>query len=498
MKAIVFVWALASFALASAVGRAADGPAPDLFSVPPAGVPAAAPAPAGATVARQRAVAVNFTALESAAPGAALRLNLFDNTAFTGRVERARLDQTGMTSLSGRLADDPLGEFALVRNGDALVGVVRSPTNAALYQISGSPGGGTVVRQVVESAFGACGNGPGPGPAAPAPVSPGPPPGPGGSGQDASCGDDGPLAVVVFYTDVARQAAGGVAAMEAEVQLAVDTTNQVYINSAIGLGMRLAHMEEIAYNENGTFDDHLTRLTSTTDGIMDGVHAIRNRYGADDVVLIVQDDDAGATCGKAWQMTTLSDAFNEQAFAVVNRGCATTNFSFAHEVGHNLGCDHDRANKASSQIATYAFGWQFEGNTRGKPNGKQWRTVMAYNGSPSSNRTGRFSNPNVSFDGTPTGVAPGQTNEADNALVISNSILTATNWRRDTMWVDFGYTGQQMGCANLPFSTLGLATLAVPWTGTVILRPGSSPAEHFTVSKPMTITTSGGVAIIGG
>jgi hypothetical protein len=321
-------------------------------------------------------------------------------------------------------------------------------------------------------------------------------PSPDGSGADASCGDDGPLAVLVLYTNVARQAAGGTAAMEAEVQLAVDTSNQVYANSGIGMRMRLVHTEEIAYNENGTFQNHLDRLESTTDGIMDSVHALRNRYGADTVVLMVQDSDADQKqplCGLASQMTTLSDGFKTNAFAVVNRGCASGNFSFPHEVGHNLGADHDRANKGPAQLYAYAFGWQFNGN----PSGIRYRTVMAYNGTPSSTRVGYFSNPNVMFDGTPTGVAPGQPNEADNALVLNNSALTAANWRRDTMWVQFGYGGPQTGCPAQPFGTLGGATAAVPWTGTVIIRPGAS-GERVTISKPMTLTTSGGLATIGG
>jgi hypothetical protein len=400
-----------------------------------------------------------------------------------------------MVSTSGRLADDPLGDFSLVRNGSAVVGVVRSPGTGALYEISGSPGGGTVVRQVVASAFGVCGNGPEQAVTAPASA---PPPGPEGAGQDAACGPDGPLAVLVLYTNVARQAAGGTAAMQAEVQLAVNTSNQVYANSGIGMRMRLAHMEEIAYDENGTFQNHLDRLTNTSDGIMDSVHALRTQYGADDVVLMVQDDDPvkgkPTICGLGWQMTDPSEAFDTKAFAVVNRGCASGNFSFAHEVAHNLGCDHDRANKGPEQLYPYAFGHQFNGN----PSGIRYRTVMAYDGTPSSTRVGYFSNPAVSYAGTPTGITPGQPNEADNALVINNTTLTGTNWRRDTMWVQFsGYTGLETGCPSQPFDTLGLATLAVPWTGTVIVRPGAS-GEVITISKPMTITTSGGVATIGG
>lgn len=487
MKRFYILIAVGLMCLAVPPARAAD--APGLFAPSPGGAPMAAPVPG---TARSRAVSVNFAALRSAAlsPSKALQLNLFDNTSFMGIVERAVSDQSGMCSYSGRLADDPLGEFALVQNGAALVGVVRSPSNAALYEIGGSPGGVTVVRQVIASEFGKCGNGP-----EQAVTTPAAPPnaGPDGSGQDTACGDDGPLAVLVLYTDVARQAAGGTAAMQAEVQLAVDTSNIVYANSGINMRMRLAHTEEIAYDENGTFDDHLDRLTSTTDGIMDDAHFLRDQYGADTVVLMVQETDGGVKCGLGWQMTTLSDGFKTRAFAIVNRGCASGNFSFAHEVGHNLGCDHDRANMGPAQLYTYAFGHQFTG----VPSGKPWRTVMAYNGSPSSTRVGYFSNPFVNYDGAPTGIAPGHTNESDNAFVISNTALTATNWRRSTMWVQFhGYTGLETGCTYEPFDTLGIAELEAPLNGTIIIRAGSTD-ETVTLSKPLTITSYAGVAVIG-
>jgi hypothetical protein len=44
-------------------------------------------------------------------------------------------------------------------------------------------------------------------------------------------------------------------------------------------------------------------------------------------------------------------------------------------------------------------------------------------------RIQRFSNPNVSFDGMPTGVEVGQPDQAYNALVINNTGPTAANWR---------------------------------------------------------------------
>lgn len=447
---------------------------------------------------RRRAVNVDFSLLQSLAlrQEKTVRLNLFDDTSFTAIVDQVDLTRPDSISFRGRIAEDDLGEFSLVQSKGVVVGIVRSPRRGALYSIAFSPEQVHFVRQLSEAKFGVCGNKRDAGVPTLASARRGEPrDGPAPPSGDATCGDDGALAVLVLYTNVAREAAGSVAAMEAEVQLAVDTSNTAYANSAIGMRMRLVRTQEISYDEAGTFTNHLDRLVSTSDGIIDTVHGLRDQYGADTVVLMVQDDDneqTQALCGLAWQMETLGDSFKAQSFAIVNRGCASGNFSFPHEVGHNLGCDHDRANAGATQIYPYAFGWQFNGN----PSGSRWRTLMAYNGSPSSSRVGYFSNPNVSFDGTPTGIQPGQTNESDNARVINNTALTATNWRRNQMWVQFGYGGTQNGCPGTPFNTFGGGVNAVPWTGTVIVRAGTTN-ERFSITKPMTLTSSGGIAIIG-
>jgi len=77
----------------------------------------------------------------------------------------------------------------------------------------------------------------------------------------------------------------------------------------------------------------------------------------------------------------------------------------AHEVGHNMAANHDRQNagNAAEALFPFSFGHIVEG---------QFRTVMAY-----GNNCGvcpwveNFSNPNVSRNGVPTGVA-GQTDNA--------------------------------------------------------------------------------------
>jgi hypothetical protein len=127
-------------------------------------------------------------------------------------------------------------------------------------------------------------------------------------------------------------------------------------------------------------------------------------------------------CGLAWQMTALSPGFESSAFSAVYWDCATGYYTFAHELAHNMGCQHDRENAAASGLYSYSYGWRFitTGNVTN-------RTIMAY---APGERAQRFSNPDVLYDGVPTGMPAGQPNAANNALTINNAAYTVANFRQ--------------------------------------------------------------------
>ena len=117
------------------------------------------------------------------------------------------------------------------------------------------------------------------------------------------------------------------------------------------------------YAHSGNFSTDLNRLTGTSEGYMDDVHALRDAYGADMVSLWVE---GGQYCGIGWV-----GPYASYAFTVVNRGCATGNLTFAHELGHNMGALHDPYVDPSTN--PYAYG-------HGHINlVARWRTVMSYN-----------------------------------------------------------------------------------------------------------------------
>ena len=79
-------------------------------------------------------------------PGGELRLNLFEDTVFTGIVERTAPTFSGGKSLSGRLVGVDGGTLTLVVNGDVVAGTVRTPE--ATYRIRPAENGLHTVSQI--------------------------------------------------------------------------------------------------------------------------------------------------------------------------------------------------------------------------------------------------------------------------------------------------------------------------------------------------------------
>ena len=180
--------------------------------------------------------------------------------------------------------------------------------------------------------------------------------------------------VLVVYTPAARAQVGGTAAINGVIDLALSETNQGYANSGVIQRISVVHRAEVAYTEqppnpNGSsgFNTDLNRLASTTDGILDNVHTLRNTYGADFVSLVRTGDTATVTplCGIAPMIfgeggpSNLTVAYGApRAFTVVAQNCMTGNYTFAHELGHTMGVRHNiEADPTQNQPYTYNHGY---------------------------------------------------------------------------------------------------------------------------------------------
>jgi hypothetical protein len=240
--------------------------------------------------------------------------------------------------------------------------------------------------------------------------------------------------------------------MNQEINATIARTNNAFNNSNINIKYkRVGGENEVAYGDTtlyGGGGDHsgnlpnylgtlcdLSFFNCSTIGVANnqtakfaGVRAARNSTNADLVVLFRK---FGAACGIAWEPDLkgiVKPGDQDLGFSVATSspsyGCLDTD-TVAHETGHNMGMNHDRIQNGKDYPSQpsppppsqYNFGHV-------NPN-KGFITIMSYFAScPGCIIIPFYSNPNVKFQGTPTGVdAPhaGNFGAADGALRLNNN-----------------------------------------------------------------------------
>jgi hypothetical protein len=213
--------------------------------------------------------------------------------------------------------------------------------------------------------------------------------------------------VMVLYTPAAARQVGSTALIASRITRAISDTNLALANSQVNASVRLVHQGQVNYSESGLVANDLLNLQQGLGGL-NGVVAMRQQFGADVVSLWVG-DEAGSEAGRAFQPDSLSGATASMGFNVVEARYSADDFVFAHEIGHNLGAGHDRGDQ-TPRVIPYACGKTFYlGNY----------FVGDIMNNAGADRIGYYSNPNVSFQGVPTGNADNSAQAADNARVMS-------------------------------------------------------------------------------
>ena len=171
------------------------------------------------------------------------------------------------------------------------------------------------------------------------------------------------------YSTLLKRAeyAGGAVEMDALAAHAIELSNESYENSEVAVRLNLVHTAQTADGETGNFSKDLIALQASEDGQYDEAHKLRDAHYADMVVLMVK---PGAYCGIGYSPSTVDGIRSgNYAFSLVAANCVNY-YSFQHEIGHNLGLQHDSANAPSNTAFDGAYGHRWDGN--------KYRSVMAY------------------------------------------------------------------------------------------------------------------------
>jgi hypothetical protein len=226
--------------------------------------------------------------------------------------------------------------------------------------------------------------------------------------------------VMVLYDS---EMAGLTGSIDAKIDNLIATSNTAYADSGINVELRLVHKEQVSYANslsNGTALDALTY----NEGVFSGLETERTDLGADLVAMLrAFDSSAHGGCGVAWVGGAGGSSISPRyGYSVVSYGTDPPNpqpgqgyyfcsdYSFAHELGHNMGSAHDRANSSVAGHYGYSYGFGIDGT---------FGTIMSY----LNPEVGLFSSPSLTCtaNGDPCGIDENATNSANNALSISNT-----------------------------------------------------------------------------
>ena len=339
-----------------------------------------------------------------------IKLNLAAGVEHMAERDRIELSAGGDFVWVGRIVGEPLSRVTLASRKGAVAGVIDRPMENGneVYQLDPLPSGNSLLRLVVDAVANQC-----------QVVVPPPRVRFGADFPPATAANPAVIDLMLVYTPATRaryqNGESGNSGILAKLSQAVADANSAYQNSQVFITLNVAQISEVAYTESGSLLTDLNRLAASGDNYMDEVHVWRDQVGADLVALICESTDYS---GIAYLMDFPDPGFAPFGFSAV-RSSSLSGLTLHHELGHNMGCDHDRAHSAGGGAYPYSYGY---GNCTN--DGTGFRTVMAYQcDNAVVPRINYFSNPGVNFSGLPTGVASetAPAASADNARSLNNT-----------------------------------------------------------------------------
>lgn len=482
---------------------------------------------------RRREVAFNVAVLTSimeSKDADGISLDLFDDVAYVAGVERSSENLLGVTSFSGRIADRENGHLLMsVDEAGAVLLKVEALDEGFVYVIAQDDVSGryfvsefrvqdlrapsaTVPRTLPMDYLPLSDR-------APAPARP-------------AVGENVIADVLVVYTPAADLwARSNRTGIHNVLSQAFQRGNDTLEDSDVDMRLRLVHAQMVDYEEsldyysdldNLTFTESFNPLELDTENFITEAHTLRETYGADLVVLmnLAAVSDSGFA-GMAWIMIQES-GIPELGFSVVSVEYADS--TLIHEIGHNLGCHHSRAQTQAPAppeggLYEYSTGWRWVGD-----NDRRYVSIMTYqefdfDTFQLDTQVYLFSNPDIEYAGEPTGAYVGEFAPADNARTIREIKDVIAGYRAqvvpddeegegeddgldpepDTIWyvsADSPYPVQDGTSWTSPFRTIAQALAVASSNHEIWVATGTYLEEG--VDETTAVTMKTGVRMYGG
>lgn len=242
----------------------------------------------------------------------------------------------------------------------------------------------------------------------------------------------GPIRVMILYTPAAKADSVDI---DADIALIMSGLRRSLSAASTGgnfsVAVELAHAQMVDYREAGSnvggMGHDLDRISDPFDPVFGQVPALRERHRADLVHLLTKaNEDDG--CGIGWLNINATPADARYGFSVSDLQCATGNYSFIHELGHNMGMNHDRAVVPDADTDPEGTNYGYVMIER------EVRSVMAYNNACKDQgvyceRLPYFSSPRLRVGGTPFGRTARERNGAYNVDALCRAAPVIAGFR---------------------------------------------------------------------